>query len=94
VIVSSPGPNIGGRVPRCPQRSMSLPPKYNKDQLSLTNHMTRCIMANMLQTNKVAAQEPPLGWPCVSFAKVFGIRKLESLHSLAYRVALFAWSYI
>jgi len=29
------------------------------------------------------------GWPRLGFAKIFGIRKLDSL---GYRVALFAWS--
>jgi len=31
------------------------------------------------------------GWPCLSFTKIFGTRKLESL---GYRVALFVWSYV
>jgi len=29
---------------------------FNKDQLSLTNRTTRCITANVLQTNKVDVQ--------------------------------------
>jgi len=33
----------------------------------------------------------PLGWPCLSFAEIFGIGKLESV---GYRVTLFVWSYI
>jgi len=84
---------------------------------------TRCITANVLQTNKVDAEcdklatelswqsfaskvatfqllHPHLtypaciwrlrwGWPRLSFTKIFGSRKLESL---SYRAALFAWS--
>jgi len=34
---------------------------------------------------------PPLEWPCLSFAQIFGIRKPESL---SYLVALFAWFYV
>jgi len=83
-------------------------------------HATRCITANVLQTNKVDAQCDKLatelswqcfaskvtnfqlphlyltyltciwhlcwGWPCLSFAEIFGIRKLDTL---GYRVALF-----
>ena len=34
---------------------------------------------------------PRWGWPRLSFAEIFGVRKLESL---GYRVALLAWSYV